>query len=243
MVGLAGAWPAGGRSDPLALAVWLAIWAVPGGVWCARCAAAHTAQLGRSRRQAQRLSALLLTWQAPLIWSASLLAVDAFAQRGLPEPGRAGLALLGLYALGVALDIALEDLPRLFTAGGQPEPGELAPHEPLVAVCAVFLVCALLAGLPTRAGLPGDAWPSELARRSLDVSPGTYVAECAGVDWMRRPAVYDAAGTDRFLRAPYQGQRAAWIGALAGLALVAVASAARRVRDAVSGAGAAGPRA
>jgi hypothetical protein len=40
-----------------------------------------------------------------------------------------------------------------------------------------------------------EPWPPEVASVLLDASPVAWASESAGIDWMRHPAVYDAAGT------------------------------------------------
>lgn len=58
----------------------------------------------------------------------------------------------------------------------------------------------------------------DLGARVLDAAPATLLAESAGLDWMRHPAVYAPAGTDWFSdrRAPFDGSLAALVALVVG---------------------------
>jgi hypothetical protein len=122
-------------------------------------------------------------------WSIVTVCVAGVSERIVPAPLWAMAAVAGLYYAGFAVGRA---------AGSTRS--SLAP---------VACVTLLASWLPLAPGVSGAPWPAALASRLLDLSPATLVAECAGLDWMRTPGIYDPVGTDRF-------QRQAWSGELAG---------------------------
>jgi hypothetical protein len=155
--------------------------------------------LAGARVRAGLLLPPVLVWMIALAWSGR--------QGGLlPRPDLAGLAVAALYTWGAALG-ALRG----------------APAWRLAAV--LLLATGLLAALATGGGVLAEPWPPALAARLLDLSPVGLVHECGGLDWMREPAVYDAAGTASIppdLRVAWTGPRAAPVALLTGiLALVA----------------------
>lgn len=167
--------------------------------WLALVAPAVGALAGR-----RRLSAWPHAAAIPGAWMLLLVAVDALGPRDLDTPLWAALAASGLYALGFALGRAV-----------RPERGASASAA-LLAVSAA-LVLAPVAGAWLRAPWPGDA-----TAVLLDASPATLLAECAGVDWLRHPAIYDAAGTadiDPRTRSPYPAPLAGGIVLVLGCAL------------------------
>ena len=209
-VAAAGAAPGSARPalDALALLGWLSLWALPGGAWCGLASA-------RAASAARALAALAAP---PLAWTLALWAAGARAERGLPAELGGAQACAALFACG-------------FCAGRA-----LAARAGLGLVALALLAALALAGLPTRFDLPGRAWPSAQSARALALSPQVFAAECAGVDWMRRPRVYAGAGTDRFQRAPARTHAAVRLG-LGALALAAALelARARRARAASKG--------
>lgn len=152
---------------------------------------------------ATRCAALLAP---PLVWAA-IVAWLARGSAAPPEPLGA-LAILGLYALGLATG-------RAGAAHDRASSG--------LAGAGVWLaLLALLAGAPMGWGVVSQPWPPDVAARLLDLSPLSVVLESAGADWMRHPAVYDPAGT---LDIGPQ-MRVAWRGTLAGPGLLVVGCAA-----------------
>ncbi len=150
---------------------------------------------------------------APGVWMVVLVGLDGVAERDLPTPLWAALGWTGLFAVGVALGrVGRRVLPGSTWSGAG----------------ALLLAAALTTGLAGRGGLGDRPWPPEAARRLLDLSPATLLVESAGVDWMRHPAVYDAAGTDRFERAPYRGSLAGPLTFVVGCLLFALVAACDR---------------
>jgi hypothetical protein len=92
-------------------------------------------------------------------------------------------------------------------------------------------LAGLLTALPLALGpASGPGWDPALVAWTLDLSPVTLVIEAAGHDWLRDPAIYDAAGGDAIgpdLRTPL-GWLAAGVPALVGCAALGAARA--RVR-------------
>lgn len=138
----------------------------------------------------------LRTWPLapviPALWMVVLTMVDATSPRDLPSSGWAALAWTGLFAIGFAI-------------------GRGAPRHALPLAAVTFGVAALLAALPTGFWSLEKPWPPSIAARLLDGSPVTLLAECAGLDWLRHPAVYESAGTadiDPALRTAYRGMLA-----------------------------------
>ncbi len=108
-------------------------------------------------------------WVPPLVWAAAL-----FFTRGVQDPLSASLAIAGLYAAGMGLGAWL---------------------SPEHAAGAALLVVGGLSLAPTFGGRLERPWPPEVTSVLLDISPVAWASESGGVDWMRHPAVYDAAGT------------------------------------------------
>jgi hypothetical protein len=136
----------------------------------------------------------------PGIWAMALVIADGRSERDLATPLWAACALGGAFFAGHAAGTALG-------------------RRALAGIAPVAAVTLALVAAPSAAGLAGAPWPPGLASALLDLSPATLVAECAGVDWMRAPVIYDAVATDRF-------ERAAWSGALAGPAALLLGCAA-----------------
>lgn len=140
---------------------------------------------------AARVPLLPFAATIPAAWFALIALVEATSPRAMPTAAWAALAVAGLFCAGAALGRFVE---RAACGAG-----------------ALALLAALLIALP---GSLGIQWDPATASRLLDLSPATFVCECAGLDWMRHPSVYAPVGTDRF-------QREAWTAELAGpLALV-----------------------
>jgi hypothetical protein len=144
----------------------------------------------------------------PGAWAMLLVCADAAGARDLPSPAWALLAAAGLFALGFAAGRALP------------------AHARWRAAAAALGVAALLTLLPLAGGLLAAPWPPRLAAALLDLSPLTLLAECAGLDWLRHPAVYAPAGSvdiDPGLRAPYAPALASATAFVVGCAAVAAA--------------------
>lgn len=132
----------------------------------------------------------------PALWMGLVAFVDGASARDLATPAWAALAFTGLFAAGLGL-------------------GRLAPRALWTGVSGLLCACGLFALLPVGGGILDRPWPARVSAFLLDLSPTTLLAECAGLDWMRHPAVYEAAGTvdiDPSLRS-------AWDGSLAGPAV------------------------
>ena len=108
-------------------------------------------------------------WIPPVVWAVAL-----FVTSGVLSPLLACLVIVGLYAVGMGL-------------------GAWLPPER--AAGAALLVFGALSLAPTMGGALERPWPAPVAARLLDISPVAWAAESAGIDWMRHPAVYEAAGT------------------------------------------------
>lgn len=139
----------------------------------------------------------------PGVWMILLTRADLGSPRDLLDPAWGALAVFGLFGIGAGL-------------------GSVFPRAGLAGVGGVFLLCAGLSGLGSRGGLGGEEWPGAQASRALDVSPVALCLESAGVDWMRRPAIYEPVGTDRFERRAHGGPLAGLGLLLVGWALAAV---------------------
>jgi hypothetical protein len=150
----------------------------------------------------------------PGAWLLVLAAFDATSRAPLATPFFGGLVVAGLFAAGAALGRLARQraAPRGAAARGWAGAGWL------------LLVAALAAGLPGRGGAAGAPLAPALASVLLDLSPATLALESAGLDWMRDPAVYDRAGTDRFQRAPYRGALAGPVTLLVGCLAAALAA-------------------
>jgi hypothetical protein len=163
-----------------------------------------------------RFGALALV--APAVWMGLLAIVAGASTRVLPSPAWSALAWTGLYAAGFGL-------------------GRLAPVRPFPGVAVLFLLSALLAALPILGGTLGSPLPPAITARLVDLSPATLLEECAGLDWMRHPALYDAAGTadiDPSLRAPFRGPLAGPLAFVVGCAIAAAGEGIARARSKAS---------
>jgi hypothetical protein len=161
-------------------------------VWLALVAAPIGALAGGTRMHPWVVAPVV-----PATWAVVLVFVDTLSQRDLPTPIWACLAWTGIYALG-------------FGVGRRASPGRSGATPTLVAV--FLLASACLIWLPVGGGFFVEPWPPAVAARLLDLSPATLLAECAGLDWMRHPGLYEAAGTadiDPSLRTAYRGSLAA----------------------------------
>ncbi len=148
----------------------------------------------------------------PATWMFLIVFADALSARDLPRPIWSGCAIAGLFSLGFAL-------------------GSLPTRSTWRTAGIILLVNALLCALPLSGGFLRDHPPAQVNARLLDLSPATLVVESSGVDWMRHPAIYDAASTsdiDPILRSAYDGRLAGGLVFVVGCAL---AFALQRVRD------------
>ena len=182
-------------------------------VWLACIAPAVGALAGGARSIAGAHAAAV-----PGAWKILLALVDASAPRDLASPLAAGAAGAGLFLAGFAVGRALPPERTLAAAGG-------------LAGCAALLVVLPLAG-----GWLAAPWSGPATAVLLDLSPATLLAECAGVDWLRHPAIYDAAGTadlDPARRSPYVPALAGGIALVLGCALAVAAARIDRQRAAV----------
>lgn len=152
----------------------------------------------------------------PGVWMLLLVAVDGLAPRDLETPAWAALAATGLFALGFALGRALR-------------------RERCASASAALLgLCAVLVLAPVSGGFLRAPWPGGASALLLDASPATLLAECAGVDWLRHPAIYDAAGSadiDPRTRSPYRPPLAAGIVLVLGCTLALFAERSARARE------------
>jgi len=205
---------------PLVLAAVGALGAIPGRasgadpvallVWLALVSAAAGFFCGASTVRHLALAAL-----PPAAWMGLVAVVDGFSPRDLPSPAWAALAWAGLYAGGFGL-------------------GRLNRGASIPGAAILFLLASLLAGLPILPGILGAPLPPPVTARLLDLSPATLLAECAGIDWMRHPAIYDAAGTadiDPSLRLPYRGSLAGPLAFVVGCLLAAAGEGIARARS------------
>lgn len=149
-----------------------------------------------------------LGWAVPLVWCATVAVALGDLDR-VP----ACLAIVGTYALGRG---AASLGPR--RADGTRPAG----------VATALLVTTSLALAPGLAGVVAEPWPTPVAARLLDVSPVVLVCESAGIDWMRRPGVYETVGCDRFPRTSFATSwTGGWVAAV-GLALACLGELRRR---------------
>jgi len=142
-------------------------------------------------------------WAPPLVWAAVL-----FFTGVVPEPLPASLAIFGLYAAGMGLGARL---------------------SPQRAAGVALLVVGGLSLAPTFGGGLDRPWPAEVTSSLLDASPVAWVAESGGIDWMRHPAVYDAAGTADIGPDLRTGRRS-WLAAVVLLVLGCLSSLSARPR-------------
>jgi len=150
----------------------------------------------------------------PAAWMGLIAIVDGLSSRDLPSPAFAALAWTGLYAAGYGAG-------RLLTRSG------------FSGVGALLLLAALLAALPVFPGFLGQPWPPPVAARLLDLSPATLLAECAGLDWMRHPAIYAPAGAadiDPATRISYEGALAGPLAFVVGCLLATLGEGIARAR-------------
>ena len=173
MIGAVGALPGARGPEPVALLVWISMWAVPAGV----LSGGGSAPLWP------------IAPVAPALWMALVGLVAAASTRVLPAPAWSALAWTGLFAVGFAC-------------------GRTFPRQRWrVAAAALFLAGALNALSISGAWLAAPL-PAALSARLLDLAPATLLAECAGLDWMRHPAIYEPAGAldiDPALRVAWRG--------------------------------------
>ncbi len=132
----------------------------------------------------------------PGLWMGLVAFVDGASIRDLPTPAWSAHAFSGLFAAGLGL-------------------GRLAPRALWCGVGVLLLVCGFFAILPAGGGILDRPLPAHVNAVLLDLSPTTLLAECAGLDWMRHPAMYEAAGTVDI----DPSMRSAWRGILAGPAV------------------------
>ena len=152
---------------------------------------------------------------APGLWTGLAALVDGFSPRDLPSPAWAALAWTGLFAAGFGL-------------------GRLLPRPGLAGAGALLLLAGSLSALPIATGSLGGPLPPAVAARLLDLAPTTLLAECAGLDWLRHPAIYDAAGTadiDPALRIAFRGPLAGPLAFVVGCALAAAGAGIARARS------------
>jgi hypothetical protein len=151
----------------------------------------------------------------PAAWMGLAAIVDGLSPRDLPSPAWAALAWSGIFAAGFGLG-------RLSTS-----------PSGIPGASVLFLLASLLAALPILPGHFGEPLAPPVEARLLDLSPATLVEECAGIDWMRHPAIYDAAGSadiDPSLRLPYRGALAGPIAFVVGCLLAAIGEGIARAR-------------
>lgn len=172
--------------------------------WLAAIAAAAGALAA-----AANLHGLVLAPVVPVGWAFALVALDAPRTPGLATPAWAALAWSGLFAAGFGVARALR------------------PGAGTAAAAWLLVLGAGLSALPVGLGLvrfDTGRVPAALRARALDLSPASLVVECAGVDWLRHPALYARARTsdiDPSLRRAYRGALAAPLVLVVGFALAA----------------------
>jgi hypothetical protein len=144
----------------------------------------------------------------PGAWMIVLALADGASRRDLASPLWGSLAIAGLYFGGAAIGRALA-------------------RRALPLAAALLIATALLAVLPGRARWAGSPWPPRVASALLDLSPVTFAAESAGVDWSRHASVYATVETDRFERASYRGALAGPVALVLGCAAFLAAARAK----------------
>jgi hypothetical protein len=150
----------------------------------------------------------------PALWMGLVGIVAAASTRILPSPAWAALAWSGLYGIGFAT-------------------GRITPARRWRSAAVLFLLAAALNALAIAGAWLASPLPPAIAARALDLSPATLLAECAGLDWMRHPSIYEPAGAldiDPSLRV-------AWRGMLAGPSVFLVGCLAAFVADRIAGRG------
>lgn len=163
---------------------------------------------------ARRIPVWPLAPVVPVGWLLIVALADALSARDLPSLAWSALPIVGLFSLGFALPGRNVDFPWRGAA-------------------ALFLAATLASALPLHGLVLRDAWPPPVAARVLDLAPATLVAECAGVDWMRHPPIYDGSSTvdiDPTVRAPFEGRLAGVLVFVVG-SLAAVWRARTRTRN------------
>lgn len=148
----------------------------------------------------------------PALWMGLLGIVAAGSARVVPAPAWSALAWSGLFGVGFAL-------------------GRLWPERRWRIASACFVACGVSNALAISGAWLAAPFPPALAARLLDLAPATLLAECAGLDWMRHPAIYEPAGAldiDPALRV-------AWRGMLAGPIVFLVGCAAAFAADRIAG--------
>ena len=148
---------------------------------------------------------------APAAWMALVGVIDASSLHGLPAPAWAGVAWSGLYLVGFGI-------------------GCLGKGGAVARAGLCLFVATLLFALSGAFGFRFAAGDHELAAWLLDLSPVTLVVECAGIDWMRHPAIYDVAGDiPPDVRTAYRGILAGPVVLLVGLTFAILGARRRRL--------------
>lgn len=152
-----------------------------------------------------------LGFVAPAMWMAVYTVSSASLLQDAPTPFYGALVWTGLFAAGWSLGV------------GAKNAGWTRPS-------ALLLLCALAAGMPSIVSLLGETPPQSWVALAVDLSPVTCVLECAGLDWMRHPSIYELAGSlPPDARTPYRGMLAGPLLLVVGWGLVMVAE--RRTRS------------
>ena len=211
-VGAAGAWPGErGEPDPLALLVWLALIAPASGFAC-----------GALRLRLWPAAAVV-----PAAWMFLVGIVDALSEsRDLSRPVWASCALAGMFA--AAFGLGRVSATKELAASGRIAAAALRNTG------LVLLVTALASALPFLGEHLRTPPSASVNAHLLDIAPTTLATECAGVDWMRHPPIYDAASTadiDPGLRTPYDGRLAGGLVFVVGCALAWCLERVARRRD------------
>jgi hypothetical protein len=152
----------------------------------------------------------------PALWMALFALVAASSTRILPSPVWSAFSWTGLYAVGFACG---RSFPKLRWPLGS----------------AAFAGAAALNALAISGAWLATPFSARVSARLLDLAPATLLAECAGLDWLRHPGIYEPAGAldiDPALRGAWRGVLAGPIVFLVGctVALLAERLARRRRR-------------
>lgn len=148
----------------------------------------------------------------PACWLVAIGLADGLSRRDLPSPVWVSVAVCGLFAFGFAC-------------------GRVAPALRWRGTAALLLCASALSSAPLLGLLLRAPFSARVNAFLLDLSPPTLLAECAGLDWMRHPIVYEAANTidiDPGLRAARSAPLAGGIVFVVGCALAVLAE--RRAR-------------
>ena len=138
----------------------------------------------------------------PGLWMAFYSLIAANEVYGSPTPVYAALVWTGLFAFGWAFGIH-------FAKFGWGGPG-------LLLILTAFLTQSLEL-------IPSDSHSQEFIAFAIDLSPLTWVMECAGLDWMRNEMIYDYAGSlGPDARTPFRGMLAGPLTFLVGWSLVMI---------------------